>query len=355
MEAYIDGRCAVSPQNTFSGFNSFEDVKRYDNVQFMKCIEPEYNAFIDPMISRRMSRIMKMSAASAKICLNEAGISTPSAVITGTGLGCIEDTEKFLGSLLSNEEKLLNPTPFIQSTHNTVAANIAILLKCHGYNNTFSHRGFSFEYALLDSLMLLKEGSASNVLLGGADELTASSFRITSRLGFWKREAVNNLNLLDYKSKGSLAGEGTAFFALNNRKTDRSIAKILSVGMFYKPEGYASIEKRICSFLANEPTTTCQTGLVLMGLSGDKMTDGIYYHLRNTIFRNTSCAFYKHLSGEYDTSSSFALYLASGILKEQKIPGIIRLDNRPVEKIRNILIYNHLRNFQHSMILLSSC
>jgi 3-oxoacyl-[acyl-carrier-protein] synthase II len=187
------------------------------------------------------------------------------------------------------------------------------------------------------------------------DELTANSFRITSRLGFWKKETITNLNLLDHNSKGSLAGEGTAFFALNNRKTDHSTAKILSVGMFYKPEGYASVEKRICSFLSNEPISACQTDLVLMGLSGDRVTDGIYYHLRNTIFKNTSCAFYKHLSGEYDTSSSFALYLASGILKEQKIPGIIRLDSRPVEKIRNILIYNHLRNFQHSLILLSSC
>lgn len=321
----------------------------------MKCIEPQYNTLIDPMASRRMSRIMKMGLASALKCLDEAGISIPDAVITGTGLGCIEDTEKFLGALVTNEEKLLNPTPFIQSTHNTVAANIAILLKCYGYNNTFSHRGFSFESALLDSLMLLQEGSVNNVLVGGVDELTANSFTITNRLGFWKKEPCSNLSLLDYNSKGSLAGEGTAFFALNKQMTNHSTAKILSVDTFYKPEGIAVTEKRLSAFLTNEPVASGQTDLVLMGLSGDKVTDEIYYHLKNTLFRNNPCAYFKHLSGEYDTSSSFALYLASGILKEQKLPEIIRLDGRPIEKIRKILIYNHLRNAQHSVILLSSC
>jgi len=81
-----------------------------------------------------------------------------------------------------------------------------------------------------------------------------------------------------------------------------------------------------------------------MGLSGDRVTDGIYYHLKNTLFRNTPCAYFKHLSGEYDTSSSFALYLASGIIKEQKLPEIIRLGWQTNRKIRKILIYNHLRN-----------
>jgi 3-oxoacyl-[acyl-carrier-protein] synthase II len=355
MEAYIDGRSAISPQNTFSGENPFDDVREYENVNFMKCIEPQYNALIDPMASRRMSRIMKMSMASALKCLDEAGINIPDAVVTGTGLGCIEDTEKFLGALHANEEKLLNPTPFIQSTHNTIAANIAILLKCYGYNNTFSHRGFSFESALLDSLMLLEEGSANNVLVGGVDELTANSFIITNRMGFWKKKPVSNLHLLDYNSKGTLAGEGSAFFSLNKHRTNRSAAKILSVGTFYKPEGFAAIEKKLSAFITKESADFDQRDLVLMGLNGDRETDKIYYHLKNALFRNNPCAYFKHLSGEYDTSSSFALYLASGILKEQKLPEIIRLDDKPIEKVRKILIYNHLRNSQHSVILLSSC
>ncbi|NJK84751.1 MAG: beta-ketoacyl synthase chain length factor [Bacteroidales bacterium] len=112
------------------------------------------------MASRRMSRIVKMGICSALKCLKESGVEVPDAIITGTGFGCIEDTEKFLGSIIQNEEKMLNPTPFIQSTHNTVGAAIALKIKCNNYNNTYVHRGFSFEHALLDGLMLLNEDKA---------------------------------------------------------------------------------------------------------------------------------------------------------------------------------------------------
>ena len=52
----------------------------------------------------------------------------PDAIITGTGLGCLEDTEKFLTAMVTNKEEFLTPTSFIQSTHNTVSAQIALLL-----------------------------------------------------------------------------------------------------------------------------------------------------------------------------------------------------------------------------------
>jgi 3-oxoacyl-[acyl-carrier-protein] synthase II len=355
MEAYIDGICSISPQNTFSGEKLFPEVREYNEVRYIKCIEPQYNEFIDPMASRRMSRIIKMSLVSALKCLRDAGIKIPDAIVSGTGLGCIEDTEKFLSSIYSNEEKLLNPTPFIQSTHNTVSSTIAITLNCTNYNNTYSHRGFSFENALLDSLMLLKEGSANNVLVGGLDELTPNSFIITDRLRFWKKEFINNLRLLDYNTTGSLAGEGTAFFVLNSRKTGHSFAKIISIDTFYKPEGFSETETKLSSFIKKNTEGLCQIDLILMGLSGDLLTDKVYYHLKNTLFSHIPCAYFKQLCGEYDTSSSFALYLASSILKEQYVPAVIRLDNKPVSEIKNILIYNHLRNIYHSVILLSSC
>lgn len=355
MEAFIDSTCAISPQNTFKGDGLLQDVRQYNAVRYIKCIEPQYNEFIDPMISRRMSRIIKMCVSTALKCLSNAGIKTPEAIITGTGLGCIEDTEKFLCSIYSNEEKLLNPTPFIQSTHNTVAATIALILKCNNYNNTYSHRGFSFETALIDSLMLLQEGSANNVLVGGLDEQTFTSFLITDRLGFWKKDLINNLQLLEYNTKGSIAGEGTAFFVLNGQKTSRSIAKLISVNTFYKPKGFPETEMKLSTFIKENTKDPGQIDLILMGMSGDLVTDKIYYQLKDSLFRHIPCAFFKHLCGEYDTASSFALHLASKILNEQIVPSVIRLDNKPVKEIRNILIYNHLRNINHSMILLSSC
>jgi len=355
MEAFIEGISAISPQKTLVGTGFLRDLQEYKGVHALKCIEPPYNEFLDPMASRRMSRIVKMGVCAAIKCLHEASVENTDAIITGTGLGCIEDTEKFLTSLYTNEEKLLNPTPFIQSTHNTVAAAIALMLKCNGYNNTYVHRGFSFESALLDGLMLLHEGAAGHILVGGLDELTNHSFTITDRLGFWKRQVVDSLSLLEYKGKGSLAGEGLAFFALCHEKSEKTIARIRSMDTFFNPGSPAETEHRISGFVEKAAGGMINIDLVVLGMNGDPEMDEIYHHLSNNLFGQVPCTYFKHLCGEYDTASSFALFIAVAILKEQKVPEAIRLDNRSVGQIKNILVYNHVRNTNHSMFVISAC
>jgi hypothetical protein len=288
-----------------------------------------------------------MGVCSAIKCLKDAGIRNPDAIITGTGMGCVEDTGKFLISIYENDEKLLNPTPFIQSTHNTVGASIALALKCNNYNNTYGHRGFSFESALLDAMMLLQEKQACDILVGALDELTPDLFTITDRLGFWKKVPVNNLCLKDSKSRGSIAGEGTAFFALSRHKSEKSLARISSVMTFFRPENITELQNRI--------TSIGKPDLVILGINGDPQGDEIYSHLRKGIFNDIPALYYKHLCGEYDTSSAFALAMASGIIREQRVPDIMKLDDIPVGELRNILIYNHLRNVNHSAILVTSC
>ena len=106
----------------------------------------------DAMLRRRMSSLLKVSVATAMECLQNAGNVTPDAIITATALGFIEDGEKFLRAIFQQQEQLLNPTPFIQSTFNTVGAQIALLTNNHCYNMTYCQRGESFLHALLDDM-----------------------------------------------------------------------------------------------------------------------------------------------------------------------------------------------------------
>ncbi len=355
MKAFINGISAISPQNSFQNEEWLKEPVSYQQVRFMKCIEPNYNEFIDPMAARRMSRIVKMGVSSALKCLRDAAIEMPGAIITGTGLGCIEDTEKFLGSIFVNNEQLLNPTPFIQSTHNTVAATIALRLKCKNYNSTYVHRGFSFEHALTDGMMLLHEETAQNVLVGGLDELTNHSFVITDRLGFWKKQTVNNLSLLENKNRGSLAGEGAAFFALNKIKTEKSFACISVPLLFYKPQSPKEVEYQLLAFLNKEGKTPDDIDLVLLGLNGDPAGDTMYYQLMDNQLKNIPAAYFKHLCGEYDTSSAFAMFLAASLIRKKEIPSVACLNKPPENEIRNILIYNHFSNINHAFFLISGC
>lgn len=84
----------------------------------------------------------------------------------------IENAEKFLMSMCEQGESCLQPSFFINSTHNTIGANIAILTGNHGYNNTHVHREISFENAPLDALLPFVQGKINSALVGAFNEMT---------------------------------------------------------------------------------------------------------------------------------------------------------------------------------------
>src|ERR1700743_803566 len=213
MKIFIRSSSCISPQKTFGNNNFFTDVVEYTGIR-LKTIEPDYKEYIDPKQIRRMSHVIKMGVAAAKDCLNQGNNEMPDAIITGTAFGCMEDTVTFLTRIVEQNEELLPPTAFIQSTHNTVAAQVALMLKCHGYNNTFVHKGISFESALIDALMLLNEQEADNILVGGTDDMVDTSFKVLTRLGLYRRQPVSNFELYAEESRGTIGGEGAVFFLL---------------------------------------------------------------------------------------------------------------------------------------------
>ncbi|MCH5599877.1 beta-ketoacyl synthase chain length factor [Niabella ginsengisoli] len=204
---YILSTSVVSPQASFE--EMMKEPANY-NGDKLTCIEPDYTKYVDAKLIRRMSRIIKMGVAAASEALAQADVQMPDAIITGTAYGCLTDTDQFLTRMVEFKETLLSPTAFIQSTHNTVAAQIALMLKCHNYNNTYVHRGSSFEAALTDAVSLLEEGEAKNVLIGAADEITDKSHAILKRFGLYKTEG-ESLSLIDSNTKGTMAGDGSAF------------------------------------------------------------------------------------------------------------------------------------------------
>jgi hypothetical protein len=275
--------------------------------------EPDYRALLDPKLLRRMSRIIRMGAAAALTCLREAGIAIPDAIVTGTAYGCLEDTGVFLNSMIERNEEMLQPAAFIQSTHNTVGAQIALLLGCTGYNNTFVHRGFSFESALLDAALLLADKEAATVLVGGVDEITETSRALLARCGMYRR---------------AIAGEGAAFFLLTGQPSGNDLALLEGFETFYRPDA-AVLEQRLMSFLSSAGLTPGDIDLIITG-NEEAIISSLFPGKPNLI--------YKELCGEYPTSTSFALWLAARHVRSG--PG-------------RVLIYNHFLGIYHSVYLLS--
>jgi 3-oxoacyl-[acyl-carrier-protein] synthase II len=313
MNIYIRSAACISPTTTIGSSGVPPVAKPAGDAPAPKpagnrltCIEPDYKGLIEPKTLRRMSRIIRMGVATAMACLREADTTMPDAIVTGTGYGCLEDTDLFLTSMIQRKEEALQPATFIQSTHNTVGAQIALILQCTGYNNTFVHRGFSFENAILDAILLLQEGEAHRVLAGGIDELTDPAYEILTRFGLYRH---------------TLAGEGAAFFLLTNEGDGEDLAKLEGIALFDSP---ADIGQEMRRFLEEHTVDPGAIDLVM----GDEILPGIPTQP------------YKTQCGEYPTSTAYAFWLATQLIK--------------TGTHRRILIHNQYLGIYHAAFLLAA-
>lgn len=157
----------------------YQKISTEYNTQVVteECIESEeelsaLREYISPLESRRMGKLMKAAHLSALRAMQKANLSCPDAIITATSRGMLEISMQFLEDIALNNEELLKPTLFMQSTHNTISSAIAIRKKCYGYNTTYSQGDDSMQWAMRDAKRLIATGKAESVLVVEFDEST---------------------------------------------------------------------------------------------------------------------------------------------------------------------------------------
>ena len=350
-KTYINGVSCISTQKTFDTV-FLEDAVYNQNDSILSIVSPVYKDFISPAAARRMAKGVKNGIVASVLAMKDAHAENVDAIITGTGLGCIEDSEKFLKNILDNNEEFLTPTAFIQSTHNTVGAQIALTMQCKGYNFTYVNGVVSFESALLDAKMQLEENEANSILVGGVDEngdYTMALFKLAGRV---KQQSEQPFNLLTPTTSGAVHGEGASFFVLENEKKDTTYAEILDVEIKNTLEEN-EIETEITAFLKLNELEISDIDAIVLGFNGDLKFDSYYKKLTENAFVNTPQLYYKHLCGEYDTASAFGLWMASKVIKTQEVPEIIKVNSVEKPAYNTILLYNQLSGKNHSFTLLS--
>ncbi|MFH1121594.1 MAG: beta-ketoacyl synthase chain length factor [Bacteroidota bacterium] len=352
MEIYITAAQALSPHDTFLSEKLPVQVEPFHSV--MKFRLPDFKVYFNPLQRRRMSNLVKSSSICSIECVNEAGIEKPDAIIVASSLGSVEESEKFLNKLIDEDAEFLTPTNFIQSNHNSLGAQIALNYQSNSYNVVYSHKTASFESALMDAFMLISDKEAENVLVGGIDEITDENYELKKSIGLWKEEPYSNLDILKSNTSGSIPGEGVAFFMLSSQKKKETYARLKGVSMFPYSDSVTEIQTLLKKFLNESGADFTSVDLVLTGNNGDKNSDDFTRRILETSFHSSIHGFYKHLSGEFDTASSFGLWFATRVMKEGKIPDYARL-NAVERKIECILFYNHDGFRNHSFVLLQRC
>ena len=350
-KCYINGAACISAQNTFEG--AFPDGAIFNtSSNVLPALKLDYKEFIAPAAGRRMAHGVKNGISASARALKEAGITGIDAIITGTGMGCNVDSQKFLQAVIDNKEEFLTPTSFIQSTHNTVGAQIALELQSQVYNFVYVNGAISFESALIDAKLQIEEGEAATVLVGGIEELAENRIKLFELSGEAKDMANAPFSVLESTTGGAVISEGAMFMVLSDTVQESTYAEIKDVSI-YNVLLQDEVQEKLEAFLKVNNLSPQDIDAVVLGYNGDVDFDGYYTILAEGIFASIPQLYYKHLSGEYHTASSFGLWIAAQAVKEQQIHEVLRANHIPSQALNNILLYNQYRGKDHSFTLIS--
>lgn len=290
---YLGAPTCISFQDTFGSENPWDALTKIDTES--ELIQPNYKDYVKPAMLRRMSSALKMGVAGGTESIRKAGIENADVIIVGTGLGCVRDTLKFLKAIYEDGEGGLSPTAFIQSTHNSIAGQLALMLGNHGYNMTHVQGGLSLGYALSDAELLIAENDAKTVLVGAVDEKTDELVELLSKLA----------GTADYPLP--VIGEGAAFCLGSSEKLSTSMARMTKLSLT------------------------------------NKLSDQV-----DLVLTNTDDGFnYTRFSGEHYTSVGFGLFMALKAFEIGKVDNAHISFNNP----SRILVHHKLFGQEMSILL----
>ena len=299
------------------------------NEDYVRAVDPDFKQFISAGDARRMGKLLKRALATSLSALHEGGIDNPDAIITGTGFGSIENTELFLDALVREGEQLLKPTQFMQSTHNTASSLIGIHTHCHGYNSTYSQKGFSFDSALYDAWMQFRIGRIRSALVGSHDEMSPVFSGFVRKAGHVKEgeicsEAAVSVLLADSGDAAYCSLEGVKLFDTPSQDTLRQVLADMTAGGI---------------------------DAVMTGMSGNAENDS-WYGFLDAMLPGVPQLRYKPLFGVNFSSSAIGFYASACCLKKGSVPAVLTASGKAIDCRKGILVVNVVEGRHYSFALL---
>ncbi len=195
-------------------------------------VPADAKGLIEPRKLRRMDRLIRMCAVSARQALKQARLdpltfdASRLGVVFGTAFGALGTTQEFVDSWLKNGERHASPLAFMSSVHGIIASQIALDIGAVGTNLTLAQRDISFEAALATAVDLLEQGKADALLVGGGDELTSMLHEFASQFRYVERGPVAGAD--PWARRGRIVpGDGAAVLLLEREGTPRrALARI---------------------------------------------------------------------------------------------------------------------------------
>ena len=300
---------------------------------YVRSLDVDFKQWLSPAESRRMGKLLKRALVTSLSAMQRSGVANPDAVITGTGLGCIENTEILLTHLCEEGEENCKPTPFMQSTHNTISSLVSIHTHSHGYNATYAHKEASFDCALEDAWTQMQLGRINTALVGGQDEMTPKYFGLLCKTGY-------------LGNPSQVAGEAAVSVMLSSEPAPEALCKLTFFKRCYRPTPTTLSE--IAKEIGN-------VDAVMTSISGIASPSTPMLAEASQLFPATPLLQFKNIFGESYTAYGLGIYATAHILKQQRLPEqmLIPDGGRP-NALRRILVLNQIGGKDYTFAVLES-
>src|SRR5438874_12725864 len=175
--------------------------------------------FFPPHRLKRLDRYAQFSVASAKMALDDAGLTYSReqpqhriGVSFGTALGGVCQAEDQHIRFLKKGTRGVNPTLALQVFGGSAHSNIAIEFGFRGVGTTNSNSCASGTVAVGEALRYIRDDFADVIVAGGAEAplspLTFGAFAIIRTMSRWTGSPMLACRPFDLKRDGFVMGEG---------------------------------------------------------------------------------------------------------------------------------------------------
>lgn len=213
-------------------------ISSFDTSQFnARCAGeiPEWTPedHFPPHRLKRLDRYAQFAVASAKMALEDAGLSWSRdlpqdrvGVSFGTALGGVCNAEKQHVLFLKKGTRGVNQTLALQVFGGSAHSNIAIEFGFRGVGTTNSNSCASGTVAVGEALRYIRDGFADVIVAGGAEAplspLTFGAFAIIKTMSQWTGDPALACRPFDLKRDGFVIGEGAASLVIEELEHARN-------------------------------------------------------------------------------------------------------------------------------------
>ena len=293
----------------FEGVCTIDTIKTFDTSSFPSHLGAEVTNFtprdfISVKNLRRMDKIALMTAASARLALEDAGMKITDenrdrvGIILGTAFGATDVTIQFAGTLLTEGPAFVNPILVPNTVMNAPAGHTSIELGFRGVNTTVTHFAVSAETAIAYAVAEIRRGTADFIFTGGVDIL--SKFYYESLTRFHALSPQNGgpevCRPFDMDRNGVIAGEGCGIICLESMASAmargrKPYCEIKGTGMGSSPttptgwpENTDGIKRTISRALINAGIDVATIQAVSAAANGSKVLDATEAQVYEEIF-----------------------------------------------------------------------